>query len=156
MILLLLPSATAMGQESDVAETAAHDDDTPVDTDAMVQTARDRISPIQRCKAAAADEILVCGNDTQDNRLSPELRAISGVGRSTRDTVPRAPEARALTLDKLPYNWIGRNGILFPRPKPNPLLEHVRAMEAARAADAAAEPGTMDSSEDAAAPVPQE
>ncbi len=108
-------------------------------TDAMIETARERLSPIRRCKPATDGTIVVCGDDTKDNRLSPELRDLAGVGRSTRDSIPPAPEARAMSLDKLPYNWMGRDGILFPRAKPNPLLEHVKAMEAARAADEAAE-----------------
>ena len=43
-----------------------------------------------------------------------------------------------MSLDKLPYSWMGRKGVLFPRARPDPLLEHVKAMEAARAAEAEA------------------
>ena len=110
----------------------------PVDTEAMIDKARERYSPIRRCKPAEDGTIVVCGSDTADNRLSPELRAIAGVGRSTRDSIPPAPEAKALSLDKLPYNWVGTDGVLFPRAQRNALLEHVKAMEAARAAEAEA------------------
>jgi hypothetical protein len=110
----------------------------PADTKAMVEAARERFSPIRRCKPAEDGTIVVCGSDTADNRLSPELRAIAGVGRSTRDSIPPAPEVKTMSLDKLPYNWMGRDGVLFPRAQPNPLLEHVKAMEAARAAEAEA------------------
>lgn len=103
--------------------------------ESALAAARDRLSPIRRCRPASDGSITVCASDTEANRLSPELRAIAGVGKSTRDTIPPAPEARAMTLDKLPYNWMGRDGILFPRARPNALLEHVKAMEAARAAE---------------------
>ena len=105
----------------------------------LLAIARERVSPIRRCQPADDGSIVVCGDDTNDNRLSPELRDIAGTRRSTRDTIPPAPDARAMTLDKLPYNWIGRKGVLFPRAKPNPLLDHVKAMEAARVAEAVAE-----------------
>jgi hypothetical protein len=111
----------------------------PADTDAMMETAREAFSPIRRCKPAEDGTIMVCGSDTQENRLTPEQRDIAGVGRSTRDSIPPAPEAKAMSLDRLPYNWMGRDGILYPRAKPNPLLEHVKAMEAAREAEEAAE-----------------
>lgn len=120
------------------ATAAAEPVQGPVDTRALVDKAKEAFSPIRRCQPAADGTILVCGNDTADNRLSPELRAIAGVGRSTRDSIPPAPEAKALSLDKLPYNWVGTDGVLFPRARPNPLLEHVKAMEAARAAEAEA------------------
>jgi hypothetical protein len=125
MLIALASSLPVAGQE--------------VDTDAMIETAREQVSPIRRCKPAEDGTIVVCGDDTKDNRLSPELRDMAGVGRSTRDSIPPAPEARAMSLDKLPYSWMGRDGILYPRAKPNPLLEHVKAMEAARAAEEAAE-----------------
>lgn len=140
LALSLLWPLVAMAQERAVGENTENEIEAPpVGSDTMIQTARERISPIKRCQPGAAGEIVVCGDDTQENRLSPELRAIAGVGQSTRDSIPRAPEARAMTLDKLPYNWMGRDGILFPRAKPNPLLAHVKAMEEARAADAAKE-----------------
>lgn len=113
--------------------------DKPADADAMIDKAREAFSPIRRCKPSEDGTIVVCGSDTQDNRLSPELRDVAGVGRSTRDSIPPAPPATAMSLDKLPYSWMGRDGILFPRAKPNPLLEHVKAMEAAREAEEAAE-----------------
>jgi hypothetical protein len=123
--MLLVAAATPSLADEPSAET-------------VLETARERLSPIRRCKPAEDGSITVCANDTEANRLPPELRGIAGVGTSTRDTIPPAPPARAMTLDKLPYNWMGRDGILFPRAKPNPLLEHVKAMEAARAAEAAA------------------
>ena len=110
----------------------------PVDTEAIIDKAKETYSPIRRCKPAEDGTILVCGSDTADNRLSPELRAIAGVGESTRDSIPPAPEVKTMSLDKLPYNWVGTDGVLFPRAQPNALLEHVKAMEAARAAEAEA------------------
>jgi hypothetical protein len=101
----------------------------------MIEGARERISPIRRCKPAEDGTIVVCGSDTVRDRLSPELRDVAGVGQSTRDSIPPAPEVKTMSLDRLPYNWMGRDGQLFPRAKPNPLLEHVKAMEAARAAE---------------------
>lgn len=129
MILAALaaPAAQAQAQQPDAEQ--------------MLDTAREAVSPIRRCKPADDGTIVVCGNDTQENRLSPELRDIAGVGRSTRDSIPPAPPARAMSLDRLPYNWMGRKGVLFPRARPDPLLEHVKAMEAARAAEEAAEAG---------------
>jgi hypothetical protein len=127
-----------MTLQSATAESVAEPIQGPVDTQAMVDTARERYSPIRRCKPAEDGTIVVCGSDTADNRLSPELRGIAGIGRSTRDTIPPAPEVKTMSLDKLPYNWVGTDGVLFPRARPNALLEHVKAMEAARAAEAEA------------------
>jgi hypothetical protein len=127
-VLLLL--AAGVGPAAATEEPSA---------EAVLENARERLSPIRRCKPADDGSITVCANDTEANRLSPELRAVAGVGTSTRDSIPPAPPARAMSLDKLPYNWMGRDGILFPRAKPNPLLEHVKAMEAARQAEIEAE-----------------
>ena len=110
----------------------------PVDTKAMINRQREAVSPIRRCQPAEDGTIVVCGSDTAENRLSPELRAIAGVGRSTRDSIPPAPPVKTMSLDKLPYNWMGTDGVLFPRAQPNALLEHVKAMETARAAEAEA------------------
>jgi hypothetical protein len=104
----------------------------------MLDNGQAMFGAVQRCKPGTGDTIVVCGGPSSD-RLSPELRRIAGTGQSTRDSIPPAPPASAMSLDRLPYNWMGRDGILFPRAKPNPLLEHVKAMEAARAAEEAAE-----------------
>ena len=133
-----LAVAMMMTMQAAAAEPVQGPIQGPVDTRALVDKAREAYSPIRRCQPAEDGTIVVCGNDTVDNRLSPELRAIAGVGRSTRDAIPPAPPATAMSLDKLPYNWVGTDGVLFPRARPNALLEHVKAMEAARAAEAEA------------------
>jgi hypothetical protein len=130
--------AMLMTVQAEPAEPAPKPVQGPVDTRAMIEKQRAAVSPVRRCQPAEDGTIVVCGSDTADNRLSPELRAIAGVGRSTRDSIPPAPEVKTMSLDKLPYNWIGTDGVLFPRAQPNPLLEHVKAMEAAREAEAKA------------------
>lgn len=90
--------------------------------DAALAKAKELVDPIERCKPATPDEILVCGSDTDRNRLSPELRAIAGVGQDSSPRVPRA-EAQAMSLDKLPYNWISMGGRYKPGPEYNPLYE---------------------------------
>ena len=80
------------------------------------------VDPIRRCKPAADGTINVCGTDTERHRLSPELRAIAGVGREAPPKLPRA-EARAMSLDKLPYNWISIGGRMKPGPEYNALYE---------------------------------
>jgi hypothetical protein len=74
------------------------------------------------CGPIKAGEILVCGSDTDRNRLSPELRAIAGVGQDASPQIPRA-EAKAISLDKLPYNWMPIGGGYKPGPEYNPLYE---------------------------------
>src|SRR3546814_19318719 len=75
-----------------------------------------------RSKPADDGSITVCGADTERQRLTPELRAIAGVGREAPPKLPRA-EARAMTLDKLPYNWISIGGGYPPGPEYNSLYE---------------------------------
>lgn len=93
----------------------------PKADDAIAKT-KELVDPIKRCKPAAPGEILVCGSDTERDRLTPELRAIAGVGRSTKDSIPHA-EAKAMSLDKLPYNWVSIGGRTKPGPEYNPLYE---------------------------------
>src|SRR3546814_8993092 len=62
--------------------------------------AKEMVDPIRRCKPAEDGSITVCGTDTERHRLTPELRAIAGVGREAPPKLPRA-EARAMSLDKL-------------------------------------------------------
>ena len=64
----------------------------------------------------------MCGTDTERHRLTPELRAIANEGRAAPPNLPRA-EARAMTLDKLPYNWISIGGRMKPGPEYNALYE---------------------------------
>lgn len=92
------------------------------DADAALATARKLVDPITRCEPPPPGEILVCGSDTDRNRLSPELRAIAGVGQDSSPQVPRA-EAQAMSLDKLPYNWMSLGGRYRPGPEYNPLYE---------------------------------
>ena len=56
------------------------------------------------------------------HRLTPELRAIAQEGREAPPKLPRA-EARAMSLDKLPYNWISIGGRMKPGPEYNALYE---------------------------------
>mgnify|MGYP006204100639 CR=1 FL=1 len=42
-----------------------------------------------------------------------ELRAIAGVGQDASPQIPRA-EAKAMSLDKLPYNWMSIGGRMKP------------------------------------------
>ena len=85
-------------------------------------TAKGMVDPIRRCKPAEDGSITVCGSDTERHRLSPELRAIAGVGRSAKPQLPRA-EAQAMTLDKLPHNWMSLGGRYKPGPEYNALYE---------------------------------
>src|SRR3546814_3955487 len=50
--------------------------------------AKEMVDPIRRCKPAEDGSITVCGTDTERHRLTPELRAIAGVGREA----PRSEE----------------------------------------------------------------
>jgi hypothetical protein len=84
--------------------------------------AKDMVDPIKRCKPSDDGSIEVCGTDTERHRLSPELRAIAGVGQSTKDSIPHQPVS-AMTLDKLPYNWVSIGGRAKPGPEYNPLYE---------------------------------
>src|SRR3546814_20577877 len=83
------------------------------------------VDPIRRCKPAEDGSITVCGTDTERHRLTPELRAIAGVGREAPPKLPRA-EAKAMSLDRLPYNWISIGGRYPPGPEYNALFEMVK------------------------------
>lgn len=84
--------------------------------------AKELVDPIKRCKPAEDGSIEVCGSDTDRHRLSPELRAIAGIGTSTKDSIPHQPVS-AMTLDKLPYNWMSLGGRMKPGPEYNHLYE---------------------------------
>lgn len=93
-----------------------------VDAETAAANAKDMVDPIKRCKPADDGSITVCGTDTERHRLSPELRAIAGVGQSTKDSVPHAPVS-AMSLDRLPYNWMSMGGRMKPGPEYNHLYE---------------------------------
>ena len=103
---------------------AAQEASPPPAQDAEGAIARSRVlpDPVRRCGPIKVGEILVCGSDTDRNRLSPELRAIAGVGQDASPQIPRA-EAKAMSLDKLPYNWMPIGGRYKPGPEYNPLYE---------------------------------
>ena len=90
--------------------------------DAAVEKSRELTDPIKRCKPADDGSITVCGSDTERHRLSPELRAIATEGREAPPKLPRA-EAKAMSLDKLPYNWMPIGGRYAPGPEYNALYE---------------------------------
>lgn len=97
----------------------------PRDAETAAANAKDMVDPIRRCKPADDDSITVCGSDTQRHRLSPELRAIAGIGKSTKDSLPHAA-AQGVVGDKLPYNWISIGGRAKPGPEYNALYEKVK------------------------------
>lgn len=90
--------------------------------DEAAAKAKEMVDPIRRCKPAEDGSITVCGTDTERHRLSPELRAIANEGREAPPKLPRA-EAQAMSLDKLPYNWISIGGGYPPGPEYNALYE---------------------------------
>lgn len=92
------------------------------DAESAIRVARELVDPIKRCKPAADGAIVVCGSDTERHRLTPELRAIAGVGQDAPPKLPRA-EASAMSLDKLPYNWVSLGGRYPPGPEYNALYE---------------------------------
>lgn len=94
----------------------------PRNAEAAAANAKDMVDPIKRCKPAEDGSINVCGTDTERHRLSPELRAIAKEGREAPPKLPRA-EAQAMTLDKLPYNWISFGGRAKRGPEYNALFE---------------------------------
>ncbi len=94
----------------------------PRDAEGAAANARELVDPIRRCKPAEDGTITVCGTDTERHRLSPELRAIAREGREAPPKLPRA-EARAMSLDKLPYNWVSIGGGTKPGPEYNALYE---------------------------------
>lgn len=94
----------------------------PRDAKGAVANARELVDPIRRCKPAEDGTINVCGTDTERHRLTPELRVIAREGREAPPKLPRA-EARAMSLDKLPYNWVSIGGRAKPGPEYNALYE---------------------------------
>lgn len=94
----------------------------PRNAEAAAAKAKELVDPIRRCKPADDGSINVCGTDTELHRLTPELRAIAGVGRDAPPKLPRA-EAKAMGLDRLPYNWISMGGRYAPGPEYNALYE---------------------------------
>ena len=97
----------------------------PRDAKTAAANAKEMVDPIKRCKPADDGSINVCGSDTDRHRLSPELRAIAGVGQSTEDSMPHAPVS-AMSLDKLPYNWMSMGGRYKPGPEYNALYEKMK------------------------------
>jgi hypothetical protein len=97
----------------------------PRDAESAAAKAKEMVDPIKRCKPADDGSINVCGTDTERHRLSPELRAIANEGREAPPKLPRA-EAQAMTLDKLPYNWMSLGGRMKPGPEYNALYERVK------------------------------
>lgn len=97
----------------------------PRDAESAVARAKEMVDPIKRCKPADDGSINVCGTDTERHRLSPELRAIAREGREAPPKLPRA-EAKAMSLDKLPYNWMSMGGRYKPGPEYNALYESVK------------------------------
>lgn len=90
--------------------------------DTALDNSREMTDPIKRCKPAEDGTITVCGSDTEKHRLSPELRAIAGVGREAPPKLPRA-EAQMMMWDGLPYNWVSMGGRFKPGPEYNHLYE---------------------------------
>ena len=95
----------------------------PRNAETAVANAKEMVDPIRRCRAAEDGTINVCGTDTERHRLSPELRAIAGVGRSTKNGIPSAPQLNPTPLDKLPHNWMSLGGRARPGPEYNALYE---------------------------------
>ena len=106
-----------------IPEVAAQPSGEPVrDADAAIARTRELVDPIKRCKPADDGSITVCGSDTERYRLTPEQRAIAGVGQKAEAPLPRA-EARAMSLDRLPYNWVSIGKGYPPGPEYNALYE---------------------------------
>lgn len=91
--------------------------------DAAVEKSRELTDPVKRCKPADDGTITVCGSDTDRHRLSPELRAIAGVGKSTKTAIPDAPYINPTIWDQLPYNWMPIAGGAKSGPEYNALYE---------------------------------
>ena len=83
---------------------------------------KEMTDPVRRCAPTDDGSIVICGSDTERHRLSPELRSIAGVGRDAPPALPRA-EAQAMSLDRLPYNWVSLGGRYPPGPEYNALYE---------------------------------
>lgn len=97
----------------------------PRDAETAAANAKELVDPIKRCRPADDGSITVCGTDTERHRLSPELRAIANEGREAPPKLPRA-EARAMTMDKLPHNWISLGGRYKPGPEYNEQFEAMK------------------------------
>lgn len=93
--------------------------------DEAAARAKEMVDPIKRCKPADDGSINVCASDTELHRLSPELRAIANEGREAPPKLPRA-EAQAMTMDKLPYNWMSFGGRAKPGPEYNEQFEAMK------------------------------
>ena len=97
----------------------------PRNAEAAAANVKEMVDPIKRCKPAEDGSINVCGTNTERHRLTPELRAIANEGREAPPKLPRA-EAKAMSLDKLPYNWISIGGRAKPGPEYNAQFEAVK------------------------------
>ncbi|HEV7342200.1 MAG TPA: hypothetical protein VGN68_11225 [Sphingopyxis sp.] len=97
----------------------------PRNAETAAANAKELVDPIRRCKPADDGSINVCGTDTQRHRLTPELRAIAQEGREAPPKLPRA-EAKAMSLDKLPYNWMPIGSRYAPGPEYNALYEQAK------------------------------
>ncbi len=118
-IMLMTPASAVMSQT--VAPPAR-------DAETAIAQSHRLTDPVRRCQPASDGTLVVCGTDTEDNRLSPELRAVAGIGRSTKDNIPPAPPASAATLSKLPFNWHSMGGRYGAPPDYNPLFELSKKM----------------------------
>ncbi|HJS09909.1 hypothetical protein [Sphingopyxis sp.] len=98
----------------------------PRDAESAAAKAKEMVDPIKRCKPADDGSITVCGSDTDLHRLSPELRAIAGVGKSTKTNIPDAPYINPTIWDQLPYNWMPIGGGAKRGPEYNALYEAVK------------------------------
>ena len=94
----------------------------PPKADEAIAKAKELTDPVRRCAPSTDGSITVCGSDTEKHRLSPELRAIANEGREAPPKLPRA-EAKAMSLDRLPYNWMPIGGRYPPGPEYNALYE---------------------------------
>ena len=122
------------------AQTGAHAAEEPVvSANTAIANTQALVDPIRRCKPAEGDEIVVCGSDTERYRLPPELRAIANKGREAPPKLPRA-EAKAMSLDRLPYNWATIGGRYPPGPEYNALYELMKRRTDPEA-DGSAPPG---------------
>lgn len=97
----------------------------PPKADEAIAKTRELTDPVRRCTPSTDGSITVCGSDTEKHRLSPELRAIANEGREAPPKLPRA-EAKAMSLDKLPYNWMSIGGRYKRGPEYNAQFEAVK------------------------------
>ena len=97
----------------------------PPKADEAIAKTKELTDPVRRCAPSTDGSITVCGSDTEKHRLSPELRAIANEGREAPPKLPRA-EAKAMSLDKLPYNWMSLGGRYKRGPEYNAQFEAVK------------------------------